>query len=219
MNAIKSFVRRNGQITGAQANALTTFAQYIIPSSTKELLHLPRYFDTKEVIAEIGFGMGLATYQIAQNNPDKGYLGFEVHTPGVGKLLMAIDKHQLSNLYLIHDDVAQVLPTMVPDASLAGIHVFYPDPWPKKRHQKRRLLQKEFIQLLVSKLKVGSYLYIVSDWQEYAEDVLALLQQNPQLQNRYPEFATPQEWRPITRFNEKANQAGRASWELYFVRK
>ncbi|NIZ19347.1 tRNA (guanosine(46)-N7)-methyltransferase TrmB [Entomospira culicis] len=218
MNGIKSFVRRTGQITRAQERAIGELSRYIISSEEKELIHFDTYFSKKNVVVEIGFGMGLATYQIAQANPQTGYLGFEVYPAGVGKLLLAIEEHQLKNLYIVQDDAVACVPTMIADATLAGVHLFYPDPWPKKRHHKRRILQKEFIHLLASKLKVGGYLYIVTDWQEYAEEILARLMVEPLLKNRYDDYAEPQSWRPMTRFNEKANEAGRSSWELFFTR-
>jgi tRNA (guanine-N7-)-methyltransferase len=219
MNSIRSFVKRQGQITKGQERALHQHQEYLINSEDPTLIDLDHYFAAKDVILEIGFGMGSATYQIARSNPDKGYLGMEVYSAGVGKLLLAIAEHQLENVYIVQDDAAKVIPTMLGDASLSGIHVFYPDPWPKKRHHKRRLLQKDFIHLLASKLKKDGYLYIVTDWQEYAEEILVALQNDPLLANTYDTYAPALEWRPITRFNEKANSVGRASWELYFYRK
>lgn len=217
MKSIKSFVRRQGQITVAQRQALDLYAHYIIDSTVKTHINFENYFDKKDVILEIGFGMGLATYQIALNNPDKGYLGIEVYPAGVGKLLLAINKHSLENLYIIQDDAVEVVSAMISDSSLSGIHIFYPDPWPKKRHHKRRLLQKNFVQLLISKLKIGGYIYIVTDWEEYAREIFSILD-DPSLFNPYSGYAEPQDWRPITRFNEKANIAGRYSWEMYATR-
>ncbi|NIZ40072.1 tRNA (guanosine(46)-N7)-methyltransferase TrmB [Entomospira entomophila] len=216
---IKSFVRREGQVTRGQRKAIEEHRRFIIPSDKKEMLALSRYFGQKEVIAEIGFGMGKATYQIAQQNPDKGYLGFEVYTAGVGKLLLAIAEHQLENTYIIQDDVAEAIPLMIPDASLAGIHCFYPDPWPKKRHHKRRLLQPAFIHQITQKLQQDGYLYIVTDWEEYAQEIMQALESEPLLSNVYDGYASPQEWRPVTRFHEKANDAGRSSWEMFFRRR
>ncbi|NIZ47414.1 tRNA (guanosine(46)-N7)-methyltransferase TrmB [Entomospira nematocerorum] len=215
---VKSFVRREGQVTRGQRRAIEELRRFIIPSVDQKVIEFTRYFGEKQVIVEIGFGMGKATYQIAHDNPDKGYLGIEVYTAGVGKLLLAIEEHALENIYIIQDDVAVVMPSMIPDASLAGIHCFYPDPWPKKRHHKRRLLQPAFIHQIVQKLQKDGYLYIVTDWEEYAHEIMQALSKEELLYNVYDGYATPQEWRPVTRFHEKANDAGRSSWEMFFRR-
>lgn len=218
MGQIRSFARRKGQITTGQKRALQDGAGHVLPIQDTFLDYVTLFGDNRKVILEVGFGMGLATAIIAKDNPNKGYIGVEVYEPGVGKLLLAIARDAINNIFIVNDDITLVVPQMIAPCSLAGIHVFFPDPWPKKRHHKRRLLNKNVIKELALRLEKGGYLYIVSDWQEYAEQVLALLQNEPLLQNAYATFAPAQEWRPTTRFNEKAEEAGRDVYELWFTR-
>jgi tRNA (guanine-N7-)-methyltransferase len=218
MGQIRSFARRKGQITAGQKRALQDKLARVIPLQDNVITYAELFGDNREVILEVGFGMGLATALIAQNNPHKGYIGVEVYEPGVGKLLLAIARDAIENIYIINDDITYVLPQMIAPASLSGIHVFFPDPWPKKRHHKRRLLNAKVINDLALRLKTGGYLYVVSDWQNYAEQVLVLLRRESLLKNAYESFAPAQEWRPITRFNEKADEAGRDVYELWFIK-
>ena len=145
--------------------------------------------NTNPVVLEIGFGMGAATAQIASEHPDINYLGLEVHVPGVGKLLGEIKRLQLKNVYIIEHDALEVLETMIPDNSLEGIHVFFPDPWPKKKHHKRRLMQRPNTNLMAQKLAYGGYLYFATDWEEYGQLALEELTQTESLHNRYEAFA------------------------------
>ena len=167
---------------------------------------------------EIGFGMGHATSIIAENNPDINYIGSEVHVPGVGRLLGDIKTKQLKNLYIIEHDALEILETMIPDNSLAGFHIFFPDPWPKKKHHKRRMLQRPRTDLLAKKLAPGGYLYFATDWQEYAESALEELKMTEGLANKYEGYAPHQEWRPRTKFEQKGLDAGRDIYELFFVK-
>ncbi|MFM9836321.1 MAG: tRNA (guanosine(46)-N7)-methyltransferase TrmB, partial [Methylophilaceae bacterium] len=182
---IRSFVLRQGRLTKGQERALASeWPQFGIDYAEKSL-DINQVFgrnDSKKIL-EIGFGMGESTAKIAQTLPDCDFLAVEVHTPGVGSLLKLNQELALTNIRIIQHDVVEVLQHMMPDASLDGVHIFFPDPWHKKRHHKRRLIQATFIKLLCSKLKTGAYLHVATDWQEYAQWVLEVLQAEPQLKN------------------------------------
>jgi tRNA (guanine-N7-)-methyltransferase len=174
------------------------------------------------VIAEIGFGMGSATALIAEQNPGKNYLGIEVHRPGIGRLLWEIDRRGLANIRIIEGDAADVMRVLVPDRSLAGIHIFFPDPWPKKRHHKRRLITFPFTALLARKLALSAppvragYVYAVTDWEDYARWILEELSRTPGLKNTCDGFAERQIWRPETKFERKGREKNHRVWELFF---
>ncbi|MDR1466388.1 MAG: tRNA (guanosine(46)-N7)-methyltransferase TrmB [Treponema sp.] len=169
------------------------------------------------IIVEIGFGMGEATAIIAENNPSLNYLGIEVHTPGIGRLLMEIERRGLENIRIITCDAVEAFNAIKPE-SVSGIHLFFPDPWPKKRHHKRRIIQKPFTDTLASKLKAAGYLYMVTDWAEYADAALAELSTTAGLKNAYDHFAPPQTWRPKTKFEKRALSEGREIKELFFTK-
>ena len=171
------------------------------------------------VVVEIGFGMGKATAIIAENNPEINYVGIEVHKPGIGKLLGEIKKRDLKNLRIIEGDAMQILENNISDGSISAFHIFFPDPWQKKRHFKRRLIQRPRTDLMVNKLMIGGYLYFVTDWLPYAQFGLEQLENTPGLKNRYESFAPHQAWRPETRFEEKGIDANRVISELYFEKK
>jgi tRNA (guanine-N7-)-methyltransferase len=168
------------------------------------------------VTVEIGFGMGRAFAETAAANPDKNYLGIEVHRPGIGRLLWEIEKRGLQNIRIIERDAAEVMEHLVPDRSLAAAHVFFPDPWPKKRHHKRRLIARPFTDLLARKLAPGAYLYMVTDWADYADWALGELTATPGLRNTCGGFAPPRPWRPKTEFERKGLAKNHEVRELYF---
>jgi tRNA (guanine-N7-)-methyltransferase len=170
------------------------------------------------VIAEIGFGMGETTASIAASHPDNDYLAIEVHGPGVGSLLKRIEAGGLSNVRIVQRDAVEVLRHMIPAGSLAAIHVFFPDPWPKKRHHKRRLLQREFVALAASRLAPDGILHVATDWQEYAEHVLAVFSDSPMLANTAQGFASRPAWRPQTKFEKRGLKLGHAVWDIVFRR-
>ena len=186
---IRSFVRRAGRTTNAQSRAINELApQFLIPF--KQALfdwsvfgQDPDLDNSPQRILEIGFGMGESTAHIAQVRPQDVFLGIEVHEPGVGALLKKIGELQLSNLRLIQYDAVEVLEQMITKDSLDGVHIFFPDPWHKKRHHKRRLIQKDFLTLLASRLKTGGYIHLATDWQHYAEQMLLVLNQHHDLEN------------------------------------
>ena len=188
---IRSFVRRAGRTTNAQSRAMNELApQFLLPFDGKlfdwsifDSLSSPDQYQLPQRILEIGFGMGESTAHIAQVRPQDVFLGIEVHEPGVGALLKKIGELQLSNLRLIQHDAVEVLEHMIARESLDGVHIFFPDPWHKKRHHKRRLIQEDFITLLVSRLKSGGYIHLATDWHHYAEQMLLVLNQYPKLEN------------------------------------
>ncbi|HQR59758.1 MAG TPA: tRNA (guanosine(46)-N7)-methyltransferase TrmB [Methylophilaceae bacterium] len=216
---IRSFVLRQGRLTAAQQRAVETLLPVFGISYAPTKLELDAVFGRAAPrILEIGFGMGSATAQIAQANPDQDYLGVEVHTPGVGNLLRLVQEHNLTNLRVIQHDAVEVLHNMVADASLDAIHIFFPDPWPKKRHHKRRLLQAEFLHLLCDKLKPGGYLHFATDWEEYAQWALEVLRAEPQLSNTVQDYAPRPEYRPLTKFEQRGLNLGHSVWDLIFRR-
>jgi tRNA (guanine-N7-)-methyltransferase len=217
---IRSFVLRQGRLTKGQEKALAeqwpTFGIEYKP----QLLDLPAAFGRADSlkILEIGFGMGETTAKIAQGMPERDFLGVEVHTPGVGGLLKLIDEMSLTNVRIIQHDVVDVLNHMLPDGSLDGVHIFFPDPWHKKRHHKRRLIQAEFVKLLCSKIKAGGYLHVATDWQEYAEWVLDVLKVEPLLKNTARDYAEKPAYRPLTKFENRGIKLGHGVWDLVFTR-
>ena len=191
---IRSFVRRAGRTTNAQSRAMNELApQFLIPFTHAALdwsvfEHTPDQDSSPLKILEIGFGMGESTAHIAQTRSRDLFLGIEVHDPGVGALLKKIGELQLRNLRLIQHDAVEVLEHMIAEESLDGVHIFFPDPWHKKRHHKRRLIQKDFLTLLVSRLKTGGYIHLATDWQHYAEQMLLVLNQCHDLKNCSKQF-------------------------------
>lgn len=169
-------------------------------------------------ILEIGFGMGETTARIAEENPGNDYLGVEVHGPGVGALLKRLDEHGLTNVRIVQHDAVEVVRNMIAPGSLDGIHVFFPDPWPKKRHHKRRLLQPAFVALLASRLKTGGYLHAATDWQEYADEILAVVTEAAGLHNPHGGFAARPASRPETKFEQRGRRLGHGSWDIIVER-
>lgn len=219
---IRSFVLRQGRVTKGQANALATqWPKYGVEYGLQHI-DLNTLFGRAESkkILEIGFGMGESTAKIAQTLPECDFVAVEVHTPGVGSLLKLIQEGEIGNIRVIQHDVVEVLQKMIADASLDGVHIFFPDPWHKKRHHKRRLIQAEFIKQLCAKLKVGAYIHVATDWQEYAEWVLEVLKAEPQLQNSASDltqgYAEKPSYRPLTKFENRGIQLGHGVWDMVF---
>ncbi len=171
------------------------------------------------LVVEIGFGMGDATAQIAQANPGTNHLGIEVHPPGVGALLQKIEALSLENLRIVQHDAVEVLEHRIAPASLAGVNIFFPDPWHKKRHHKRRLIQPEFVARLCSRLAPGGVLHCATDWQDYAEQMLSVLSAEPMLSNTVAAYADPGSRRPTTKFEARGQRLGHGVWDLVFIRR
>ena len=217
---IRSYVLRQGRLTKGQEKALADYWPTFGIDYTPETLDLSKTFGRQESfkILEIGFGMGETTATIAQSMPERDFLGVEVHTPGVGGLLKLIGEKSLSNVRIIQHDVVDVLNNMIADASLDGVHIFFPDPWHKKRHHKRRLIQAEFVKDLCSKIKQGGYLHVATDWQEYAEWVLDILKVETLLINSAKDYAPKPAYRPLTKFENRGIKLGHGVWDLIFIR-
>lgn len=214
---VKTFQIRIGRMTDNEKKCYSELnSMYCVPYEEKYLNYAELFKNSNPVTMEIGFGMGHATAEIAQNNPDMNYLGCEVHKPGVGRLLGEIHKRNLSNLLIVEHDALEILDAMIPDGSLEAFHIFFPDPWPKKKHHKRRIIQRPRTDLLAKKLKSGGYLYFVTDWAEYADFALEELNATSGIHNRHDGFAPHQEWRPRTKFEQKGIDAGREIFELMF---
>ena len=214
---IKSFVRRAGRMGTGQQRALETLApRYVLPFQREQLYWVSTFGRTAPTVLEIGFGMGGATAAIAAARPDTNFIGVEVHEPGVGALLKLIDEGQLHNLRIIQHDAVEVLTHMVPPHSLAGVHIYFPDPWHKKRHHKRRLIQTEFVSTLVIHLAPGGYLHCATDWEPYAQQMLEVLSAEPQLCNTSVGYAPRPDWRPLTKFEQRGMNLGHGVWDLIF---
>ena len=216
---IRSFVTRAGRLSTAQARAIETLGpDYCLPFQKTPLQFDAVFKRPAPTILEIGTGMGETTAFIAGHLPDNNFLGVEVHTPGVGSLLKLIGENSLSNLRLIQHDAVEVVRDMIAPASLAGIHVFFPDPWHKARHNKRRLIQGPFVELLTSRLMVGGYLHCATDWQEYAEQMLEVLSAEPTLKNSGQSYVARPDYRPTTKFENRGLTLGHGVWDLVFTR-
>ncbi len=216
---IRSYVLRQGRMTAAQRAARERlYARYCMPFDPAPL-DLERIFGRRApCVLEIGFGMGETTAAIACTHPEIDYLGIEVHAPGVGSLLRLIEQHDLANVRIIQHDAVEVLAHMIAPACLHGIHVFFPDPWPKKRHHKRRLVQPEFARLAASRLAPGGYLHLATDWQDYADWMLEVLAQVPKLRNTAEGFTPRPTYRPRTRFEQRALRLGHAVRDIVYRR-
>ena len=216
-NVIRSFVLRQGRVSNAQRRAYEgLLPKYGVPY-TKGLLNFeivygreaPRYL-------EIGSGMGETTVSIARSHPQNDYLAIEVYTPGVGSLLKQIEEFKLTNLRIVQHDAVEVVNNMFPQEYLDGIHIFFPDPWPKLRHHKRRLIQPEFISLLCKRLKLGGYIHVATDWNNYADQILEVMSNELSLINTARDFVQRPEYRPLTKFEQRGLRLGHKVWDLVF---
>ncbi len=217
--AVRSFVLRAGRMGTGQQRALEELGpRYVLPFAPQPLAVESVWQRTAPLVLEIGFGMGDATAQIAAARPETLFLGVEVHTPGVGALLKHIGERGLENLRIVQHDAVEVLDQMIAPGSLAGVHVFFPDPWHKKKHNKRRLIQPEFVAKLVSRLAPGGYLHCATDWQDYAEQMLAVLSAEPGLRNTADGYAPRPDYRPLTKFENRGLRLGHGVWDLIYTR-
>jgi len=204
-------------MSDAQKKAYTVLSpKWVLPADGTPLDFRKLYPEAVKYIVEIGFGMGDATRQLAERHPDWGILGIEVHKPGVGKLLWWIDQDKLKNLFIIEHDAVEVFSTMLSKGSVDGIHIWFPDPWPKKRHYKRRLIQTAFIERLRAVLKTGGYIHAATDWQPYAKQILEVFQETSGLKNRYKLWADKPDYRPDTKFENRGIEARRVIRDIIF---
>ena len=226
--AIRSFVTRAGRVTTGQARALAELGpRYVLPfdPATTDLIASFSACASangqkcyEKAVLEIGFGMGQATAHIARLMPEALFIGCEVHAPGVGALLKLMGEQGLDNIRILQHDAVQVLESMIAPGSLHGIHIFFPDPWHKKRHNKRRLIQPAFAHELALRLAPGGYLHCATDWQPYAEQMLQVLSAEALLQNTASGYAPRPAYRPLTKFEQRGLRLGHGVWDLVFTR-
>ncbi|MGH8698316.1 MAG: tRNA (guanosine(46)-N7)-methyltransferase TrmB [Burkholderiales bacterium] len=214
---IRTYVLRQGRTTAAQTRAHRELLPVWGIPFQPEPIDLERAFGrAAPKVLEIGFGMGESTARIAAAHPGIDYLGVEVHRPGVGSLLNRIAALGLRNVRIIQHDAVDVLERMLPPAALDGVHIFFPDPWPKKRHHKRRLIQAAFVNLLASRMKPGACVHVATDWEDYAREILGTLTQDPALVNTAEGFAPRPETRPETKFERRGVALGHRVWDVVF---
>ena len=218
---IKSFVHRSVHMTQKQKNALEgeLYKTWCLPYQATPLNYEEVFARSAPTILEIGFGMGETTAKIALNSADKNFLGVEVYSGGVGALLNRIDEQSIPNIRIIQHDAVDVVNHMLLPDSLDGIHIYFPDPWPKKRHHKRRLVQSPFIKQLVSRLKPGGYIHCATDWEDYAMQMMEVLSAEEALKNRFEGFAPRPDYRPLTKFENRGIKLGYGVWDLIFEKK
>lgn len=217
---IRSFVHRRAHITPSQEQAIAEWLpRWSIPYRDARLDLTDAFGRQAPTILEIGFGMGETTQQIAQARPGDNFLGVEVFNAGVGALLKRIHEHALENVRIIQHDAVEVLRDMIAPDSLSGAHIYFPDPWPKKRHHKRRLIQPAFVELLASRLAPGAYLHCATDWEHYAQQMLEVLSAEPGLRNTCAGFAPRPDYRPLTKFENRGLRLGHGVWDLIFTRR
>jgi tRNA (guanine-N7-)-methyltransferase len=219
--SIRSFVTRAGRITEAQERALEIlWPRYGVEFSTEPLSFDVLFARAAPRTLEIGFGNGENLAGMASAHPERDYLGIEVHRPGVGRLLLALEERQLANVRVICHDAVEVLTRQIPAQSLDEVVILFPDPWPKKRHHKRRLVQSTFVELVTERMRSGGVLRMATDWAPYAQEMLATLQANPRLQNLAPDgtyIPRPAD-RIVTRFEKRGERLGHEVWDLAFRR-
>jgi len=217
---IRSFVLRAGRLGSGQQRALQELGpQFVLPYQTTPLDLDAAFARQAPVVLEIGFGMGDATARIAAAHPELNFLGVEVHAPGVGALLRLIGEQNLPNLRIVQHDAVEVLRHMLASGSLQGVHIFFPDPWHKKRHHKRRLIQPGLVALLAERLAPGGRLHCATDWEDYAVQMLEVLAACPALRNTAEGYSPRPEMRPLTKFEARGLRLGHGVWDLVFERR
>jgi tRNA (guanine-N7-)-methyltransferase len=217
---IKSFVRRKGRITPGQNFALENHWERFCLNPDIDVNFADIFGNSAPLIIEIGFGNGDSLAKMAAENPEKNYIGIEVHRPGVGHLLMKIDEMQLSNVRIYCHDAIEILEQRVPNENLAGLHLFFPDPWHKKKHHKRRIVRDSFVELLARKLTPNGYFHAATDWENYAEWMLEILNRAPNFENLSPTqtFCERPDYRPLTKFEQRGIRLGHGVWDVMFKR-
>lgn len=217
---IRSFVKREGKLTSGQQNSIDLLWPSHGVDLTKDLLDLDTLFGRSvPTVLEIGFGNGLSLADMAEEHPDLNFFGIEVHKPGVGSLLVQVKQRNLENIRVSHDDAVQVLEQQIPDGSLHRVQIFFPDPWHKKRHHKRRLIQTAFVEMLIEKLESKGRIHVATDWENYAEHILEVLSANPNLVNTATDYAPKPDYRPNTKYEARGIRLGHGVWDLVFEKK
>jgi tRNA (guanine-N7-)-methyltransferase len=224
LRTIKSYVMRAGRMGPGQERAFGLYgAQWLVPYRAERLDATAAFGRAAPLILEIGFGMGDATAQIAQVRPQDNFLCCEVHAPGVGALLKRCGEAQIGNIRIVQHDAVEVMDHMLGPDSLDGVHIFFPDPWHKSRHHKRRLIQSPFVQRLAQHIRPGGYLHLATDWQPYAEQMLDVLSAEPLLINTADHslggYAPKPDYRPLTKFENRGLKLGHGVWDLVFLRR
>ncbi|TRY33881.1 tRNA (guanosine(46)-N7)-methyltransferase TrmB [Aliiglaciecola sp. M165] len=218
---VRSFVKREGRLTKGQARALEEFWPSMGLEHKNGMLEMAQTFGRDApVVLEIGFGMGTSLVEMASNEPDKNFIGIEVHRPGVGTCMASADEKGVTNLRVFEHDAVEVLADCIPDASLQRVQLFFPDPWHKKRHHKRRIVQADFVEKLRKKLEVGGVFHMATDWENYAEHMLEVMKQAPGFKNQSVtnDFVPRPDNRPLTKFEQRGHRLGHGVWDLMFER-
>ena len=217
---IRSYVRREGRMTKAQHGALERLGARYIIAPRGEIDPDALFGRRAPRILEIGFGMGDALAAMAKAHPERDYVGIEVHRPGVGSLLLKLEKDAVGNVRIICADAVEVLQQHLPDAGLDAVHLFFPDPWPKQRHHKRRIVQTEFVELVRRKLKAGGTFHMATDWEDYARHMLAVMDAAPGYRNAAGagNFSPRPPQRPLTKFEQRGQRLGHGVWDLLYIR-
>ena len=220
MRKIRSFVKREGRMTNRQQHAIDTLWETMGVDYQEKMIDFTELFGRDApVVLEIGFGMGKSLIEMAQRSPEKNFLGIEVHGPGVGACLADAGEAGVTNLRVMNHDAVEVLEKMIPDQSLATFQLYFPDPWHKARHHKRRIVQPEFIENMRPKLAIGGVIHMATDWENYAEHMLAVLSAATNFKNcSGTGYAPRPEWRPLTKFENRGNNLGHGVWDLLFER-
>ena len=217
---IRSYVLRTGRTTTGQAKAIDALGpKYLVPYQPQPADLATLFGRSAPTVLEIGFGMGEATAHIAGLMPEKNFICCEVHTPGIGALLKRIGDLGLTNIRIVQHDAVEVLDHMLPAEALAGVHIFFPDPWHKARHNKRRLVQPHFVAKLLPRLQGGGYIHCATDWEPYAQQMLEVLSAQPALENTAEGFAPRPEYRPLTKFENRGLRLGHGVWDVVFRKK
>lgn len=216
---IRSYVLRQGRLTKNQSTAIKNLSSAYMISFESHFINFHSIFkDKNDLILEIGFGMGDSTAEIAEIHTDMNFLGIEVHSPGVGNLLNQINEKGINNLRIIQHDAVEVLDKMIPNNSLTGVHIFFPDPWHKKKHNKRRLIQQPFIEKIDNKIKKGGYIHIATDWEDYATAILESFKPFKSFTLKTTDFFVKPDYRPYTKYENRGIRLGHRVWDILFIR-
>lgn len=217
---IRSFIRRQGRATVGQKLALENLWDKYCLSPEQNFDATQAFGRNAPLIIEIGFGNGASLADMAEANPDMNYLGIEVHRPGVGHLMMLLEQRGINNVRIFHHDAIEILERKIPDHSIAGVHLFFPDPWHKRRHHKRRIVRPSFLDLLNKKLAAGGYFHAATDWKDYAKDMLTTLSADSRLKNTSPseDYCPRPDYRPLTKFENRGIKLGHGVWDLIFTK-